>query len=109
MYQRTVTAHREPDRRKGAAMMAALITTLNSGVPNVLQGLITLGRTLNRRAADVPAYFHRPGTSNDPTEAIYGRLEHLRGSAVGFRNLTNDIARSLLESGGFRAQQQHQS
>ena len=43
-----------------------------------------------------------PGTSNGPTEAINGRLEHLRGSALGFRNLTNYIARSLLESGGFR-------
>ena len=28
----------------------------------------------------------------------------LRGSALGFRNLTNYIARSLLESGGFRPQ-----
>lgn len=36
-----------------------------------------------------------------PTEAINGRLEHLRGSALGFRNLTNYIARSLLETGGF--------
>jgi hypothetical protein len=32
------------------------------------------------------------GTSNGPTEAINGRLEHLRGSALGFRNLTNYIA-----------------
>jgi transposase len=37
----------------------------------------------------VLAYFDRPGTSNGPTEAINGRLEHLRGSALGFRNLTN--------------------
>ena len=43
-----------------------------------------------------------PPTSNGPTEAINGRLEHLRGSALGFRNLTNYIARSLLETGGFR-------
>jgi Transposase len=42
----------------------------------------------------VLAYFDRPGTSNGPTEAINGRLEHLRGSALGFRNLTNYIARS---------------
>lgn len=28
--------------------------------------------------------------------------EHLRGSALGFRNLTNYVARSLLEAGGFR-------
>jgi hypothetical protein len=37
----------------------------------------------------VLAFFDRPGASNGPTEAINGRLEHLRGSALGFRNLTN--------------------
>ena len=63
---------------------------------------LVLGRTLKKRAADVLAYFDRPGTCNGPTEAINGRLEHLRGSALGFRNLTNYIARSLLETGGFR-------
>ncbi|HMS49808.1 ISL3 family transposase [Candidatus Neomicrothrix sp.] len=104
MYQRAVAAYREPDRRKGRIMMAALITTLSTGVPTPLTELITLGRTLKKRAADVLAYFDRPGTSNGPTEAINGRLEHLRGSALGFRNLTNYIARSLLETGGFRTQ-----
>ncbi len=48
------------------------------------------------------AYFDRPRTSNGPTQAINGRLEHLHGSALGFRNLANYIARSLLETGGFR-------
>ncbi|MDK9647477.1 transposase, partial [Propionibacterium freudenreichii] len=47
--------------------------------------------------------------SNGPTEALNGRLEHLRGSALGFRNLTNYIARSLLEAGGFRPQLHPQS
>jgi hypothetical protein len=60
--------------------------------------------SLKKRAADVLAYFDRPGTSNGPTDAINGRLEHLRGSALGFRNLTNYIARSLLETAGFRPQ-----
>ncbi len=69
--------------------------------------LTTLGRTLEKRAADVLAYFERPGTSNGPTEALNGRLEHLRGSALGFRNLTNYIARSMLETGGFRPQLLH--
>jgi len=109
MYQRTVAAYRQPDRQKGRAMMAALITTLSTAVPKPLQELITLGRTLKKRAVDVLAYFDRPGTSNGPTEAINGRLEHLRGSALGFRNLTNYIARSLLETGGFRPQLHRQS
>jgi transposase len=102
VYQRMIAAYRQPDRAKGRTMMQALINTLSAGVPTALQEVITLGRTLKKRAADILAYFDRPGTSNGPTEAINGRLEHLRGSALGFRNLTNYIARSLLETGGFR-------
>ncbi|MFJ7494550.1 transposase [Streptomyces sp. NPDC097727] len=67
------------------------------------QALSRLGRTLKQRAADMLAYFDRPGTSNGPTEAINGRLEHLRGTALGFRNLTNYITRSLLDTGDFRS------
>ena len=102
IYQRMITAYREPDRAKGSELMTKLIESLTRGVPAALTELITLGRTLKRRSHDVLAYFDRPGTSNGPTEAVNGRLEHLRGSALGFRNLTNYIARSLLETGGFR-------
>ena len=102
IYQRMIAAYREPDRARGKKLMTDLIDSLSHGVPRVLSELITLGRTLKKRAADVLAYFDRPGTSNGPTEAINGRLEHLRGSALGFRNLTNYIARCLLETGGFR-------
>ena len=102
IYQRIVAAYRDPDRAAAKKAVTAVIISISAGVPRQLSELITLGRTLKRRAADVLAYFQRPGTSNGPTEAINGRLEHLRGSALGFRNLTNYIARSLLESGGFR-------
>jgi len=61
-----------------------------------------LDRTLNARQSDILAFFDRPGTPNGPTEAINGRLEHLRSTALGFRNLDNYNARSLLETGGFR-------
>jgi transposase len=102
VYQRMIGAYREPDRRRGRQLMASLIDSLSRAVPAALAEVVTLGHTLTKRAADVLAYFDRPGTSNGPTEAINGRLEHLRGSALGFRNLTNYIARSLLEAGGFR-------
>jgi transposase len=102
-----IAAYREPDRTKGRHLMEKLITAVSHGVPAALTEVITLGRTLTKRAADVLAYFDRPGTSNGPTEAINGRLEHLRGSALGFRNLTNYIARSLLETGGFRPRLLH--
>ena len=102
VYQRMVTAYREPDKKLGKTLMRAVIDTLSTDVPANLVELRKLGRTLKQRATDVLAYFDRPGTSNGPTEAINGRLEHLRGSALGFRNLTHYIARSLLEAGGFR-------
>ncbi|ALO67780.1 transposase [Arthrobacter alpinus] len=101
-YQRMIAAYRAEDPAQGKKLMQALIDSLSSRVPAALKELKKMGRTLKRRATDVLAYFDRPGTSNGPTEAINGRLEHLRGSALGFRNLTNYVARSLLESGGFR-------
>mgnify|MGYP000867011900 FL=1 len=104
IYQKMITAYRDPDRSRGRQRMRELIDAVSVGVPAALTEVITLGRTLKKRAADVLAYFDRPGTSNGPTEAINGRLEHLRGSALGFHNLTGYIARSLLETGGFRPQ-----
>lgn len=95
VYQRIVDAYRQPSRAEGKQQMAALIDSISSGVPKVLGEVITLGRTLKRRREDVLAYFDHPGTSNGPTEAINGRLEHLRGTALGFRNLTHYIARAL--------------
>jgi transposase len=102
VYQAMIAAYREPDRARGKTLMTDLINSIGQGVPAALTEVTTLGRTLKKRSVDVLAYFDRPGTSNGPTEAINGRLEHLRGSALGFRNLTNYIARSLLETGGFR-------
>jgi len=102
IYQRMIIAYREPDKKLGKKLMQAVIDSVTAGVPGALVEVRKLGRTLKQRAADILAFFDRPGTSNGPTEAINGRLEHLRGSALGFRNLSHYIARSLLEAGGFR-------
>ena len=40
-------------------------------------------------AVDALAYFDHPSSSNGPTEAVNGRLEHLRGIALGIRNLAS--------------------
>ena len=94
IYQRIVTAYREPDRAQGRKQMMQAVITPSARRPGRARRDPPLGRTLEQRAADILAFFDRPGTSNGPTEAINGRLEHLRGSALGFRNLTNYIARS---------------
>ena len=85
-------------------MQAEIDCLSDADVPRSLTELMTLGRTFTRRAGDILAYFDHPHASNGPTEAINGRLEHLRGIAQGFRNLTNYITRALLETRGFRAQ-----
>ena len=77
-------AYRDPNKIRGKALMQAEIDRLsNAGVPSSLTEIITLGRTLKRRSRDILAYFDNSHTSNGPTEAINGRFEQLRGSALG--------------------------
>ena len=102
VYQDVIAAYRNPDKTSGKAAMTRIIDSLRHGVPTGLDELAQLGRTLHRRRHDILAWFTHPGSSNGPTEAINGRLEHLRGIALGFRNLTNYRIRSLLEAGGSR-------
>ena len=49
------------------------------------------------------AYLNLPHTSDGPTKALNDQLEHLRGSALGLRNPTHYITRSLPETSGFKA------
>ena len=81
IYQRMIGAYREPDRTRGRAMMTSLIASVSQGVPAALSEVITLGRTLKKRADDVLAYFDRPGTSNGPTEALKCRHRHFTAYA----------------------------
>jgi transposase len=103
VYQQVVAAYREKYAGYGRKRLRELIDVVKRTTPAWFAELRKLAYTLDRRRQDILAYFDHPGTSNGPTEAINGRLEHLRGSALGFRNLTHYIARSLLETGGFRA------
>ena len=102
VYQTIVAAYRDTDKHRGKRAMSQIIDKIRAAVPKGLTELAQLGRTLHRRRADILAWFDHPGSSNGPTEAINGRLEHLRGIALGFRNLVNYRLRSLLEAGGFR-------
>lgn len=68
VYQRIVAAYRDPNRAVGRRALQTVIDSLRRGVPAPLVELGKLGRTLNRRAGDMLAYFDLPGTSNGPTE-----------------------------------------
>ena len=97
-YQDVIAAYSHPRRTEGKKLMKRLINTLRKGLPSGLEELAQFGRTLWRRRDDILAYFDI-GASNGPVEAINGRLEHLRGIALGFRNLDHYILRSLIHSG----------
>lgn len=97
-YQDLVAAYGSPDRRTGKIAMFKILKRIKSGVPKALPELAQLGRSLWKRRKEILAYFDT-GASNGPVEAINGRLEHLRGIALGFRNVTHYILRSLIHSG----------
>lgn len=99
-YLELITAYQDPDRRAGKLRLFKLTKRLHLGIPDGPKELRSLGRTLWKRRKDM-AYFDT-GASNGPVEAINGRLEHLRGIALGFRNKANYILRSLIHSGGLR-------
>ena len=103
IYQRMIGAYRHPDRTRGSRAHAGRHRRPQPRRADRVDRATTAGPD---PASSGPRTCWptstTPGTSNGPTEAINGRLEHLRGSALGFRNLTNYIARSLLETGGFR-------
>ena len=77
-------AYRDPNKIHGKALMQTDIDRLSDArVPRSLTEIVTPGRTLKHRSGDILAYFDHTDTSNGPTEAINGHLEHLRGSALG--------------------------
>ena len=51
---------------------------------------------------DVLAFFDWEHSANGPTEAINGRLETLRGIALGFRKPRQLHHQKPLHAGGFR-------
>ena len=55
IYQRTIAAYREPDRARGRELLQQVIDSVSCLVPAALTEVITLGRTLKKRAADVLA------------------------------------------------------
>ena len=71
--------------------MTRLIASISHNVPAALSEVVTLGRTLTKRAGDILAYFDRPGTSNGPTEAI---CEYRGGwSGTGWQGGVGRVAR----------------
>lgn len=60
-------AYRTEDPGLGKYLMQRLINSLRQTIPNGLEEIQTLAKTLTERASDILAYFDRPRTSNGPT------------------------------------------
>ncbi|SEL65803.1 Transposase [Rhodococcus maanshanensis] len=97
-YQDLIVAYGDTDKRVGKLTMFKCLKRIRNGLGPGLEELAQLGRSLWKRRAEILAYFD-VGVSNGPVEAINGRLEHLRGIALGFRSLDHYIVRSLIHSG----------
>lgn len=97
-YQQIIDAYQHASPSTGKKLMATVIDSLRRQVPHGLHELAQLGRTLWSKRAEILAFFDG-GASNGPVEAINGRLEHLPGIALGFRNFTHYAPRALIHSG----------
>lgn len=90
VYQNNAYCFTMPDTHTGKGKPARLIDTIRTRLPKGLEEIAPPGRTMHARCDAILAYVDI-GVSNGPVEAINGRLEHLRGIARGFRNLTHYI------------------
>ena len=66
IYQRIVTAYREPDKNNTKHMMQGLIDAVGSGVPATLVEIRRLGRTLKQREEPV----RHPEPRSSPTSPV---------------------------------------
>lgn len=107
VYHKIVSAYRARTPATGKAVMSKVIDTLSPDVPQALEELAEPDPTLNKRRTGILAYFDHPHTTGGPTEAINGRLEHLRGNAPGFRNPNHYTTPNPIHTGGFKKQLQH--
>lgn len=105
IYQNIVDACRTPDTSLGKALMRAEINTRTSTrVPSCPTELMTLGRTLKRRAGDILSYFDHPTPATVPPKPSTDGSNIYADPHSDLRNLTNYIAQTLLETGRFRPQ-----
>lgn len=99
VYQDIIDAYAYPKKSTAKKLMKAVMETIHKGLPAGLEELAQLGRTLWRKRKQILAFFDHGGASNGPVEAINGRLEHLRGIALGFRTFDHYVLRCLFHSG----------
>ena len=105
VYQNMIDAYRDPDKIRGKARMQAEIDHLSDvDVPSSLTAIITLGKCSNvdPQTSWPPSIIPTPQAA--PPKPSMGASNTYTDPHSDLRNLTNYIARCLLETGGFRPQ-----
>ena len=85
-------------------MQAEINTLTSTRVPRNLTELMTLGRTLTRRAGASWPTSTTPTPATVPPKPSTAASNTYADPPQDFRNLTHYITRSLLETGGFKPQ-----
>ena len=67
VYQHLIQAYRTEEAGLGKYLTQRLIDSLKQAIPDRLEEIQTLARTLTETASDILAYFDHPRTSNGPT------------------------------------------
>ena len=100
VYQNIIDACCAPDTSGGRALMQAEINTLTSTrIPSYLTKLITLGRTLKRRAGDTPGLLRPPPYLQRPhAKPSTDARSTYAASPWDLRNLTHYTNRSLIHT-----------
>ena len=105
VYQNIIDAYRSSNARGGKTLMHEEITRLTStGMPSSLTELITLGRTLKRRAGASWPTSTTPTPATAPPKPSTHPSNTYADPHSGLRNLSHYITRALLETGGFKPQ-----
>ena len=100
VYQRLIQAYRTEDPGLGKYLMRRLIDSLRQAVPDGLEEIQTLARTLTSRSQDILAYFdHPPYLQRPHAKPSTDAWSTYAASPWDLRNLTSYIIRSLIHTG----------
>ena len=99
VYQRLIQAYRAEEAGLGKYLMQQLISSLRQAVPDGLEEIQTLARTLTERASDILATSTAPVPPTAPLKRSTGAWSTYAASPWDLRNLTHYTIRSLIHTG----------
>ena len=100
VYQRLIQAYRVEDPGLGKYLMQRLIDSLKQAIPDELEEIQALAKTLTERASDTPGLLRPPPYLQRPhARRSTGAWSTYAASPWDLRNLTNYTIGSLIHTG----------